>query len=173
MAQHSRDELLYLARLAEQCDRFDGKSFFPWSNFYLQKWSATFNNSRRQETRSLLSTKGTFYQSLSKMWLELGEQPGESLHSSRERKTRRAPLRMLRRPRIINRWLKKSLLRFAKTFWIFWMTTSSLRASHRRVKFSSRKWRETITGISQNTLQESRKDSLPNKPWILTRLPIP
>jgi hypothetical protein len=26
MAQHSRDELLYLARLAEQCDRFDGKS---------------------------------------------------------------------------------------------------------------------------------------------------
>ena len=30
MAQnYSRDELLYLARLAEQCDRFDGKFFTP------------------------------------------------------------------------------------------------------------------------------------------------
>jgi len=30
MAQHSRDELLYLARLAEQCDRFDGKLHLPY-----------------------------------------------------------------------------------------------------------------------------------------------
>ena len=30
MAQHSRDELLYLARLAEQCDRFDGKLHDPY-----------------------------------------------------------------------------------------------------------------------------------------------
>ena len=36
MANRSREELLYLSRLAEQCDRFDGKYYNHYG--YIQRW---------------------------------------------------------------------------------------------------------------------------------------
>lgn len=42
MSEYSREELLYLARLAEQCDRFDGKSTSKsLLSLFLQRCSTT------------------------------------------------------------------------------------------------------------------------------------
>ena len=50
--KYSREELLYLARLAEQCDRFDGKFHYVLPKISLQKWLITFLNSQRLEKKS-------------------------------------------------------------------------------------------------------------------------
>lgn len=39
MSKHTRDELLYLAKLAEQCERYDGKYFIDSALSCTNNWS--------------------------------------------------------------------------------------------------------------------------------------
>ena len=41
MSKHTRDELLYLAKLAEQCERYDGKYFVTYAPNWFNNWSVS------------------------------------------------------------------------------------------------------------------------------------
>ena len=47
MSNHSRDELVYLAKLAEQCERYDGKSHIPTTTTTNQTTAFSFVPPRR------------------------------------------------------------------------------------------------------------------------------
>ncbi len=70
-SKHTRDELLYLAKLAEQCERYDGKYKTPspslLNDSFVQRWLSTHSSSPRLATRKCASKKETFCRLLLRM----------------------------------------------------------------------------------------------------------
>ena len=97
MSKHTRDELLYLAKLAEQCERYDGKigtlsgARFNFC-YFIQRWLNTPSSLHKLVIKRCASRKGIFCQLPSKMSSGQGELHGASSLPSKKRKTTKVSL---------------------------------------------------------------------------------
>ena len=105
-AKHTREELIYLSKLAEQCERYDGKLksriyFFLIFNIthdnFEQRWLITQSNLPEWAQVNSVSMKGTFFLSPSRILSEQEELHGAFYPQSRKKKTTKEITKTLRK----------------------------------------------------------------------------